>query len=245
MGLGKTAEFLALALHLRAIGALTRPILLICPTSIVGNWQHEAARFAPDLRVLIHHGAERLGRADATRFLAEIERHDLVITTYSLLPRDETTLAQAQWGAIVLDEAQNIKNVGAKQSRSVRRLHAPIRIALTGTPVENRLGELWSIMDFLNPGYLGAYKRFQQRYATRIEKRRDEAATGALQALTRPFILRRLKSDPTDHSGSAGEDRDARVLPSHARAGRVSTRRWCAMACASSRRTTRRCSGVA
>jgi superfamily II DNA or RNA helicase len=197
MGLGKTLMLLALALLLRERGTLTRPILLICPTSIVGNWQHEAARFAPDLRVLIHHGAERLGRADAARFLAEIERHDLVITTYSLLPRDEAPLAKAQWGALVLDEAQNIKNVGAKQSRFVRRLRAPIRIALTGTPVENRLGELWSIMDFLNPGYLGAYKRFQQRYATRIEKRRDEAALAQLQALTRPFILRRLKSDPT------------------------------------------------
>jgi hypothetical protein len=196
MGLGKTLMLLALLLHLKEAQRLTRPVLLICPTSIVGNWQHEAARFAPDLRVLIHHGAERLGRANAARFLAEIEPHDLVITTYSLLPRDEATLAKAQWGAIVLDEAQNIKNVGAKQSRFVRRLHAPIRIALTGTPVENRLVELWSIMDFLNPGYLGAYKRFQQRYATRIEKRRDGAALAQLQALTRPFILRRLKSDP-------------------------------------------------
>jgi SNF2 family DNA or RNA helicase len=197
MGLGKSIELLALALRLKTTGTLTRPILLICPTSIVGNWQHEAARFAPDLRVLIHHGAERLGRADAAQFLAEIERHDLVITTYSLAPRDEATLAKGRWGAIVLDEAQNIKNVAAKQSRVVRRLSAPIRIALTGTPVENRLVEFWSIMDFLNPGYLGAYKRFQQRYANRIERRHDRAAIVQLQALTRPFILRRLKSDPT------------------------------------------------
>jgi superfamily II DNA or RNA helicase len=196
MGLGKTPMLLALALHLKSSGRLTRPILLICPTSIVGNWQHEATRFTPSLRVLIHHGAERLGRADAARFLAEIEQHDLVITTYSLLPRDEATLATARWGAIVLDEAQNIKNVAAKQSRFVRRLHAPVRIALTGTPVENRLVEFWSIMDFLNPGYLGAYKRFQQRYASRIERLRDESALAQLQALTRPFILRRLKSDP-------------------------------------------------
>jgi SNF2 family DNA or RNA helicase len=197
MGLGKSIELLALALRLKAEGTLTRPILLICPTSIVGNWQHEAGRFAPDLRVLIHHGAERLGRADAAQFLAEIERHDLVITTYSLAPRDEATLAKARWGAIVLDEAQNIKNVAAKQSRVVRRLSAPIRIALTGTPVENRLVEFWSIMDFLNPGYLGPYKRFQQRYSNRIERRNDKVALTQLQALTRPFILRRLKSDPT------------------------------------------------
>jgi SNF2 family DNA or RNA helicase len=197
MGLGKSIELLALALRLKATGMLTRPILLICPTSIVGNWQHEAARFAPDLRVLVHHGAERLGRADAAQFLAEIERHDLVITTYSLAPRDEATLAKARWGAIVLDEAQNIKNVAAKQSRVVRRLSAPIRIALTGTPVENRLVEFWSIMDFLNPGYLGPYKSFQQRYANRIERRHDKAALTQLQALIRPFILRRLKSDPT------------------------------------------------
>jgi hypothetical protein len=192
-----TAQLLALALHLKAAGTLTRPVLLICPTSIVGNWQHEAARFAPDLRVLVHHGAERLGRADAAQFLDEIERHDLVITTYSLAPRDEATLAKAGWGAIVLDEAQNIKNVAAKQSRVVRRLSAPIRIALTGTPVENRLIEFWSIMDFLNPGYLGPYQRFQQRYANRIERRHDKAALTQLQALTRPYILRRLKSDPT------------------------------------------------
>jgi hypothetical protein len=191
-----TAQFLALFLHLRNVQRITLPTLLICPTSIVGNWQHEVARFAPELRVLIHHGATRLGRADADQFLAEIERHDLVVTTYSLLPRDEAALAKARWGAIVLDEAQYIKNVGAKQSRFVRRLHAPIRIALTGTPVENRLAELWSIMDFLNPGYLGPYKRFQQRYANRIERRRDEDALAQLQSLARPFILRRLKSDP-------------------------------------------------
>jgi hypothetical protein len=191
-----TAQLLALALRLKETGTLAQPILLICPTSIVGNWQHEVARFAPSLRLLIHHGATRLGRADAARFLAEIEQQDLVITTYSLLPHDEATLAKARWGAIVLDEAQNIKNVAAKQSRFVRRLHAAIRIALTGTPVENRLVELWSIMDFLNPGYLGSYKRFQQRYVTRIERQRDLGAVAQLQALTRPFILRRLKSDP-------------------------------------------------
>jgi SNF2 family DNA or RNA helicase len=196
MGLGKTLMLLALLLHLKEAQRFMRPVLLICPTSIVGNWQHEAARFAPYLRVLIHHGAERLGRADAAQFLAEIERHDLVITTYSLAPRDEGPLAKASWGAIVLDEAQNIKNVAAKQSRVVRRLSAPIRIALTGTPVENRLVEFWSIMDFLNPGYLGSYKRFQQRYANRIERRHDTVALTQLQALTQPFVLRRLKSDP-------------------------------------------------
>jgi hypothetical protein len=197
MGLGKTLMLLALALHLKAEGTLTRPILLICPTSIVGNWQHEAARFAPGLRVMIHHGAARVGRADLERFLSEVERHDLVITTYSLLPRDEGALAKARWGAIVLDEAQNIKNVAAKQSRFVRKFSAPIRIALTGAPVENRLVEFWSIMDFLNPGYLGSHKRFSQRFANRIERQRDAAALTQLQTLTRPFVLRRLKSDPS------------------------------------------------
>jgi len=191
-----TAQFLALLLRMKENRQITRPILLICPTSVVGNWQHEAARFTPDLRVMIHHGATRVGRADLASFLSEIERHDFVITTYSLLPRDEATLAKAHWGAIVLDEAQNIKNVAAKQSRFVRRLAAPIRIALTGTPVENRLLEFWSLMDFLNPGYLGTYKRFQQRFANRIERRRDKEALTQLQALTQPFILRRLKSDP-------------------------------------------------
>jgi SNF2 family DNA or RNA helicase len=191
-----TVELLSLVLHQKAAGLLSKPVLLVCPTSVVGNWRHETARFAPTLRVLVHHGAARVGRAAAQSFAAEVADYDLVVTTYSLLPRDVDTLATAAWGAVVLDEAQNIKNVEAKQSRAARKLRAPIRIALTGTPVENRLAELWSIMDFLNPGYFGSHKHFNEHLAQPIERLRDPEATARLQALARPFILRRVKTDP-------------------------------------------------
>jgi SNF2 family DNA or RNA helicase len=197
MGLGKTIQLLALLLREKVAGGLTKPVLLVCPTSVVGNWRHESARFTPGLRVLIHHGAARVGRSAAEHFAAEVAAYDLVVTTYSLLSRDEETLASVAWGAVVLDEAQNIKNVETRQSRVARKLQAPVRVALTGTPVENRLAELWSIMDFLNAGYLGSNKRFHERFAYPIEKLRDPQATTRLQALVRPFILRRLKTDPT------------------------------------------------
>ncbi len=197
MGLGKSVELLACLLHQKSVDLLTRPVLLVCPTSVVGNWEHEVARFAPGLRLLVHHGAGRMGRGDAKRFADEAHNYDLVITTYSLLPRDEAALAAIPWGGVVLDEAQNIKNADAKQSRSARKLHAPMRVALTGTPVENRLAELWSIMDFLNPGYLGSHKHFHEQFALQIERGHDAEVTAQLQTLTRPFILRRLKTDPT------------------------------------------------
>ncbi|MFI5271683.1 MAG: DEAD/DEAH box helicase [Ktedonobacterales bacterium] len=196
MGLGKSVELLSLLQHRKESGELNRPVLLVCPTSVAGNWRHESEHFTPDLRVLIHHGAGRTARRDPAAFAREAAAHDLVVTTYSLLPRDLETLSGVAWDAVVLDEAQNIKNADAKQSRAARKLHAPIRVALTGTPVENRLSELWSIMDFLNPGYLGSHQRFQETFATAIEQRRDPAATARLQALVRPFILRRLKTDP-------------------------------------------------
>jgi SNF2 family DNA or RNA helicase len=196
MGLGKTICLLSLLLRMKEAGQLTRPALLACPTSVVGNWEHEAARFAPDLRVLTHHGASRVGRTKAHAFADEVARHDLVLTTYSLLPRDEKTLAGIEWGVVALDEAQNIKNAEAKQSRSARKLRAPIRVALTGTPVENRLSELWSILDFLNPGFLGSEKRFRLRFGVPIELEHNKEAAQTLQSLVRPFILRRLKTDP-------------------------------------------------
>jgi SNF2 family DNA or RNA helicase len=192
-----TVQLLSLLLHHQEASALAKPVLLVCPTSVVGNWRHETARFAPDLRLLVHHGAARIGRAAAASFASEVAGYDLVVTTYSLLPRDAATLASADWGAVVLDEAQNIKNVDAKQSRIARDIRAPVRIALTGTPVENRLAELWSIMDFLNPGYLGSQKRFNEHFAQPIEQERDRHATARLQAMVRPFVLRRLKTDPT------------------------------------------------
>ncbi|HLY30794.1 MAG TPA: DEAD/DEAH box helicase [Ktedonobacterales bacterium] len=197
MGMGKTICFLSLALHQKNEGRLTQPVLLVCPTTVVGNWEHEIARFAPDLRTLVHHGTNRLARANTAQFATETAGYDLVITTYSLLSRDEEALQKVAWGAVVLDEAQNVKNADAQQSRAARKLHAPVRVALTGTPVENRLSELWSIMDFLNPGYLGTHKHFQEQFASSIERAHDPAITSQLQSLVRPFVLRRLKTDPT------------------------------------------------
>ncbi|HED03508.1 MAG TPA: DEAD/DEAH box helicase [Candidatus Fraserbacteria bacterium] len=195
MGLGKTIELIALLLHERA-GKKNKlrpdPTLLICPMSIVGNWHREIQRFAPSLNVMVHHGAERLsGRA----FKRAAKQHDVVITTYALIHRDEKHLAAVEWDSVVLDEAQNIKNPAAKQTQAIRRLSAQHRIALTGTPVENRLSELWSIISFLNPGYLGSAKDFRSSYALPIEKYRDSGRAAALRRLIGPFVLRRLKSD--------------------------------------------------
>jgi SNF2 family DNA or RNA helicase len=194
MGLGKTVQVLALLLHLSENGELERPVLLICPTSVVSNWRKEAVRFAPTLRVLIHHGQER---HEGERFQREAGRHHLVVSTYSLVHRDLERLKAVAWAGLVLDEAQNIKNPQAKQTRALRKLPAPRRIALTGTPVENRLSELWSIMEFLNPGYLGSESGFRRRYALPIERYRDREATAELRKLVEPFVLRRVKTDPT------------------------------------------------
>lgn len=193
MGLGKTVQLLALLLAARAAdGDGAPPTLLVCPMSLVGNWQREAARFAPQLRVHVHHGGERL-TGDA--LVSAVAESDLVITTYALAARDREELSAVQWGRVVLDEAQNIKNAGARQSQAVRALHAPRRIALTGTPVENRLSELWSILDFLNPGFLGSAKAFRERFAVPVERFRDANAAAGLQRLVRPFVLRRVKTD--------------------------------------------------
>jgi SNF2 family DNA or RNA helicase len=194
MGLGKTIETIALFLHSRKHGRQAPPALVVCPTSVAGNWQREIQRFAPDLRSVLHHGTER---AIGQEFLDEATEHDVVITSYGLARRDADLLAQVQWSAVILDEAQNIKNPAAKQTQAVRRLPAAFRLALTGTPIENRLSELWSIMQFLNPGYLGSQKRFRGEFALPIERYRDPQATEQLRRLVGPFILRRLKTDPT------------------------------------------------
>ena len=210
MGLGKTVQVIALLLRAKEEGTLDAPTLLVCPTSVVGNWQRELARFSPSLGVMIHHGP---GRLTADDFAQAAAACDVVLTTYALLPRDETTLSQVKWNAVVLDEAQNIKNPEAKQSRSAHRLGAGFRVALTGTPVENRLSELWSIMDFLNPGYLGSFADFRQHYAIPIERYRDAKASSRLRSLTRPFILRRVKTDPRIIQ-DLPEKQEAKVYPS-------------------------------
>ncbi|HEY8201562.1 MAG TPA: DEAD/DEAH box helicase, partial [Actinomycetota bacterium] len=193
MGLGKTVQLLALLLAERdKRRSRPGPTLLVCPMSVAGNWQREAERFAPSLAVAVHHGAERLsGRAFATA----ARKTDLLITTYSLVARDREMLAKVAWRRVVLDEAQNVKNSGAKQTQAVRSLTAERRVALTGTPVENRLSELWSIMEFLNPGLLGSGTEFRTRFAVPIERFRDEDAAARLKRLTGPFVLRRLKTD--------------------------------------------------
>lgn len=195
MGLGKTIQTIALLLHEREREpAAVGPALLVCPTSVVGNWKREVQRFGPSLKVLVHHGAERERGAS---LLNAITTHDLIISTYGLVRRDVETLAKVNWDTIILDEAQNIKNPHAKQTQTVRQLQARQRIALTGTPVENRLSELWSIMQFLNPGLLGSQSGFRERFALPIERYQDTEAAARLRGLVGPFILRRLKTDPT------------------------------------------------
>ncbi|NJK36750.1 MAG: DEAD/DEAH box helicase [Oscillatoriales cyanobacterium RM2_1_1] len=192
MGLGKTIELIAFLLHLQEQNALNQPVLLVCPTSVLGNWEREVKRFAPTLKILVHHGEKR---AKGQGFARAVQSKNLVMTSYSLAFRDEKSLKIVAWQGIVLDEAQNIKNPEAKQSKVIRTLEAGFKIALTGTPVENRLSELWSIMDFLNPGYLGQLQFFQRRFAIPIEKYGDTDSLQSLRSLVQPFILRRLKTD--------------------------------------------------
>jgi SNF2 family DNA or RNA helicase len=193
MGLGKTVQTLAFLRRERNMGS-PGPTLLICPTSVVSNWQKEAARFTPDLPVLVHHGISRV-RGEA--FAKEVEHHALVISSYALLHRDLEILAGIPWRGVVLDEAQNIKNPETRQARAARSLQAEYRITLTGTPVENTVGDLWSIMEFLNPGLLGTRAQFQRRFFMPIQMNRDPAAAERLKRLTGPFILRRVKTDRT------------------------------------------------
>jgi len=192
MGLGKSPQTLALLQAERDSGAATGPTLLICPMSLVGNWQHEAARFTPGLAVHVHHGSDRLAGPDLA---AAVAAADLVITTYGVATRDREALRQVPWARVVCDEAQNIKNAGTRQAQAVRAIPAASRIALTGTPVENRLTELWSIMEFTSPGLLGPAERFRRRYVIPIERNADAEATDQLKRVTAPFILRRLKTD--------------------------------------------------
>jgi SNF2 family DNA or RNA helicase len=195
MGLGKTIQAIALLLREReeAKDGLS-PALVVCPTSVVGNWRREIGRFAPGLRVMVHHGGDRARGED---FAAAARSYDVVISTYGLARRDVDDMKQVAWSDVILDEAQNIKNPHAKQTQAVRSLEAANHVALTGTPVENRLSELWSIMQFLNPGFLGSQTGFRQAFALPIERYQDQAATERLKGLVGPFILRRLKTDPT------------------------------------------------
>ncbi len=188
MGLGKTVQALAHILVEKREGRLDRPCLVVCPTSVVPNWVAEAARLAPELRVLSLHGPDR-----AERF-PEIDNADLVVTTYALMSRDVDRLLPIKWHMAVLDEAQAIKNAAAKTTQLVCRLDARHRLCLTGTPMENHLGELWSQFAFLMPGLLGDAKRFARVFRTPIEKKQDVERRAVLSGRLRPFLLRRTKS---------------------------------------------------
>jgi superfamily II DNA or RNA helicase len=192
MGLGKTIQYIAYLLHIKEEPQPLRPSLLICPTSLVGNWHKELERFAPTLRIYQHYGTSRTREPEV--FAKEASEYDLVITTYMTALIDNKALQSVHWNSLCLDEAQNMKNAYTKQSTAIRRLSADHRIALTGTPVENRLSELWSILDFINPGYLGSQAGFERQFGRLIERERGKASE-QLRRLVRPFILRRMKSD--------------------------------------------------
>jgi SNF2 family DNA or RNA helicase len=194
MGLGKTIQALSLlAYEKESLGKFPGPVLLVCPTSVVTNWEREARRFTPDLRVLVHQGPDRLRNSEFQHAAGEA---DLVVTSYALLRMDAELIQSLSWYGVILDEAQNIKNPAAKQTQAARKVEATFRFALTGTPVENRLSELWSIMQFLNPGFLGGQELFRREFAVPIERFGDPDATDRLRHLVSPFILRRVKSDP-------------------------------------------------
>jgi superfamily II DNA or RNA helicase len=186
MGLGKTLEAIALLTSREQ----DRPHLVVCPTSVVGNWEREIARFAPELPVLRHHGPDRPVARRAFR------PGEVAVTSYALLRRDIGLLEDVAWDVVVFDEAQQIKNPSSKGARAARSLDARARIAMTGTPIENRLSELWSIVDVTNPGMLGTQRSFNERFAVPVERWHDEAAAARLKRLVAPFVLRRRKLDP-------------------------------------------------
>jgi len=192
MGLGKTLQTLAHLLVEQEAGRLDRPCLVVAPVSLLGNWRHEAARFAPSLRTQVWHGKERHAAADA------LAQCDLVIAPYSLLQRDRALWQTQAWHLVVLDEAQNIKNASTHAAQVVAELDARHRLCLSGTPLENHLGELWSLFHFLMPGFLGSQARFKDRFRTPIEKHADPERMDQLRRRITPFMLRRNKREVAD-----------------------------------------------
>ncbi len=189
MGLGKTVQTLAHLMVDKVAGRMDRPCLIVCPTSVIPNWVAEAHRFAPDLTVLPLHGATRKSR------FKDIPKHDIVLSTYPLLSRDHEALTKQEWHAVILDEAQSIKNPNAETTRQALRLKARQRLCLSGTPLQNHLGELWSLFDFLAPGFLGGQKSFKTVYRTPIEKHGSLERQDLLNRRVRPFMLRRTKQE--------------------------------------------------
>ncbi|WP_375200063.1 DEAD/DEAH box helicase [Bacillus sp. RS11] len=195
MGLGKTVQLISYLLHLNETTADSKPSIIICPTSVLGNWQKEIARFAPSLIVHTHYQANR-AKEDVFKQLVASEKPHVILSTYGTVSQDTEFLQEVDWAAVVLDEAQNIKNMQTLQSRAIRKLHGTHHIALTGTPVENRLSELWAIFDFIHKGYLGSFGRFNEEFILPIERDESESHKQKLRAKIQPFLLRRTKRDP-------------------------------------------------
>jgi hypothetical protein len=195
MGLGKTVQAIAMLASEREEpgGSELGPTLVVCPMSVVRQWGAEIHRFAPGLHVHLHHGPGRLG---AEELAHAAHGHDVVVTSYDIAARDADALAAIAWDRLLLDEAQDVKNPATKRARALRRLQARRRVAMTGTPIENRLGELWAIMDIVNPGLLGSREGFDRAFARPIEQLGDEGTLERLRAIVQPFILRRAKDSP-------------------------------------------------
>lgn len=195
MGLGKTIQLIGLLLHERSIHSKSPgPTLLFAPTSVVGNWEKELQRFAPSLRLLMHHGPARIR---GENFVEAALQSDVVLTSYALAHRDLADLTRVNWHRVVLDEAQKIKNSASAAAGAIRAIPSRRRVAMTGTPIENHLSELWSIMDAINPGLLGSARDFREKFAVPIEKLTDQPRAEQLRSLIRPFVLRRVKTDPS------------------------------------------------
>ena len=198
MGLGKTVQLISLLLHEREESearpkSVLPPTLLVAPTSVLSNWQKETEKFAPQLRCTIHHGGDR--PRGHSEFQQSIAGYDLVVTSFNLARSDSEVLKKINWRRVVVDEAQNIKNPKSAQAKAIFSLPAPHRIAMTGTPIENRLMDIWSLFNFLNPGFLGTAAQFRRAYETPIQRDRNQSRSRQLQRLVQPFILRRLKTD--------------------------------------------------
>lgn len=188
MGLGKTLQVITTLLKLKEDGKLAQEAgLVVVPTSLLGNWQREIEKFAPSLSFGIYHGSARK--------MPDTKKTDVVITTYGVARSDEKKIAALNWAAVVIDESQNIKNPSALQTKAIKKIKAPIRIAMSGTPVENRLLDYWSVLDFTLPKYLGSQKYFKETYGRPIQGERDQAVADRFRSLIAPFVMRRLKSD--------------------------------------------------
>ncbi len=196
MGLGKTVQLISYLLHVNETMDSPKPSIIICPTSVLGNWQKELARFAPSLIVHTHYQANR-AKEETFVQLVEREKPHVILSTYGTVSQDAEFLQEIDWTTVVLDEAQNIKNMQTLQSRSIRKLQGKHHIALTGTPVENRLSELWAIFDFIHKGYLGSFGRFNEEFILPIERDESESHKQKLRAKIQPFLLRRTKRDPS------------------------------------------------